>query len=121
MIINSHFEGLIYSNDLKFLNNFLHSAGHSSEARSNRRLNFQSTTTKLSIPHEFIQRAVQPTKRIAAIVIPNASQGLEATSSVDSVPRPIVGKFHSISDLFFFFNDLRYRCNEIMRLCSLGR
>ncbi|CAF4997669.1 unnamed protein product, partial [Rotaria socialis] len=36
MIINSHFE-----------------AGHGTEGRANRRLNFYNTTTKLTIPHEF--------------------------------------------------------------------
>jgi hypothetical protein len=84
----------------QFSHNYLLSAGHSTEARSNRRLNFLSTTTKLSIPHEYIQRAVQPNKRIAAIVIPNPSQRLEAASSVDSVTRSFTGKYHSIVHSF---------------------
>lgn len=72
---------------------FFRTAGHGAESRANRRLNFLNTTTKLSIPHEVFQRTTQTNKRIAALVIPNISQRLEASSSLDSVSRQVAGRW----------------------------
>lgn len=57
-------------------------------------MNFYNTTTKLSIPHEFIQRNVPKNKRMIAIVEPYMQQNLEQTSSTDSTGRTGIGKFN---------------------------
>lgn len=72
---------------------FIRTAGHGTESRANRRLNFHNTTTKLAIPHEFFQRTVPSNKRITALVMSNNHQRLEGSSSLDSVTQPVVGKF----------------------------
>ena len=83
MFINSHFEGEIHRSILIFVK-LCFLAGHGSEGCMNRRLNFYNTTTKLSIPHEFIQRTIMPAKRITSLVAPGVSQKLETSSSIES-------------------------------------
>ncbi len=81
--------------------NIFNSAGQDSEARSNRRLNFLNTTTKLSIPHEFVQRSIQTKKTASATAISNISHHLEPKSSLDSAPpHPVAGKIHSFFPIF---------------------
>ncbi|CAM4756399.1 unnamed protein product [Rotaria magnacalcarata] len=104
MIINSHFE-----------------AGHSTEGRANRRSNFYNTTTKLTIPHEFIQRTVQKTKHITALVEPYVSQNMESNSSVDSTSRtsPDITKS---CDCVLWAGDMNFRIDishdQVLELCK---
>jgi hypothetical protein len=68
-------------------------AGDGPEGRSNRRLNFQNTTTKLSIPHEFVQRTVLSNKHLSSVARAEPLQRIDSTSSLDSGLRTGVGKF----------------------------
>ncbi|CAF1254888.1 unnamed protein product [Rotaria sordida] len=87
MIINSHFE-----------------AGDDSEGRSNRRLNFQNTLDKLSIPHEFIQRTRIQNRSLP--ILGNAKDLKHKTKSCDC---------------FLWAGDMNFRLNmtyqEVIDLC----
>ncbi|CAF0909926.1 unnamed protein product [Adineta ricciae] len=102
MFINSHFE-----------------AGHGAEGSMNRRLNFYNTTTKLSIPHEFIQRTIMPAKRITSLVAPNVSQKLETSSSIESSTSIDITKS---CDFVFWVGDMNFRINmthqEVLDHCK---
>ncbi|CAF2312683.1 unnamed protein product [Rotaria sp. Silwood2] len=104
MIINSHFE-----------------AGHGSEGRSNRRLNFHNTTTKLSIPHEFIQRTFKTNKRVISVVESSIPQTMESTASLDSAARAVVDITKSC-DCVLWGGDMNFRIDmqhgEVLELCK---
>ncbi|CAF3819836.1 unnamed protein product [Rotaria sordida] len=104
MIINSHFE-----------------AGHGSEGRTNRRLNFHNTTTKLSIPHEFIQRTFKSMKRTASAVESSIPPSLESTASIDSTSRAAVDITKSC-DCVLWAGDMNFRIDmphdQVLELCK---
>ncbi|CAF0974246.1 unnamed protein product [Adineta steineri] len=104
MIINSHFE-----------------AGHAAEGCANRRLNFHNTTTKLSIPHEFVQRTVQPNKRITALVISNSQQMSETSSSLESTTNTNSDITKSC-DIVLWAGDMNFRIDmthqEVVNYCK---
>ncbi|UJR25818.1 hypothetical protein I4U23_007168 [Adineta vaga] len=104
MFINSHFE-----------------AGHGGEGCINRRSNFYNTTTKLSIPHEFIQRTVMPAKRITALVATNISQNLETSSSIESNAYTNTDITKSC-DFVLWAGDMNFRINmtheEVLDQCK---
>ena len=59
--------------------------------------------TKLSIPHEFVQRNVLPNKTTKT----ESLKRVESTSSLDSAPHLGVGKFHSF-EIFISIHLIRY-------------
>jgi hypothetical protein len=65
------------------------------EGRTNRRLNFQNTRTKLSIPHEYVQRTVLSNKHPTPASRTEALVRSDSSSSLDSALRTTttIGKF----------------------------
>jgi hypothetical protein len=65
------------------------------EGRENRKLNFQNTKTKLSIPHEYVQRTVLSNKHLTSVSRTEALKRSDSSSSLDSALRTTttIGKF----------------------------
>jgi hypothetical protein len=49
--------------------------------------------TKLSIPHEFVQRTVLPNKHLSTASKTESLQRMDSTSSLDSAPHTGIGRF----------------------------
>ncbi|CAF1369554.1 unnamed protein product [Adineta steineri] len=104
MVINSHFE-----------------AGEGSEGRSNRRLNFENTVNKLTIPHSFVQRTVLINKHLSTAEKTESIRRIESTTSLDSAPYTGVDMTKSC-DCVLWGGDLNFRINmshnEVVELCK---
>ncbi|CAF2877460.1 unnamed protein product [Rotaria sp. Silwood2] len=91
MIINSHFD-----------------AGEGTEGRSNRRLNFQNTLDKLAIPHEFVQRAIAPSRSLVSLVDEETLKRSESTVSLDTVQNTGVD-ITKACDCILWAGDMNFR------------
>ncbi|CAF0841743.1 unnamed protein product [Rotaria sordida] len=91
MIINSHFE-----------------AGEGSEGRSNRRLNFQNTLAKLTIPNEYVQRTIAPSRSLASLGDAEGLKRSESTVSLDDVPNTDVD-ITKACDCILWAGDMNFR------------
>ncbi|UJR23090.1 hypothetical protein I4U23_026113 [Adineta vaga] len=104
MIINSHFE-----------------AGESAEGRSNRKLNFQNTITKLSIPHEYVRRNVTGNKHLSGVGRVESLKRNESSSSLDS-GLPSGADITKACDCVFWAGDMNFRIDmphqEVVNHCK---
>ncbi|CAF3428368.1 unnamed protein product [Rotaria socialis] len=104
MIINSHFE-----------------AGENQEHRLSRQLNFQNTLGKLSIPHEFVQRSLLPSRSLANFPIAESLKHVDSTTSLDSALSTDVDGAQAC-DCLIWAGDMNFRVDmsnqEVLALCE---
>ena len=102
MIINSHFEGRDSENTFEYIGIYsLFLAGENVEGRANRKLNFQNTKTKITIPHEFIQRTCMLNKHSPTTSRVDSLKRAESSSSLDSALSPGAGRLNHASRQIF--------------------
>jgi hypothetical protein len=77
--------------------------------------------TKLSIPHEFVQRTVLPNKHLTAASNTESLRRIESTSSLDSAQRTGIDITKSC-DFVFWAGDMNFRINmshqEVLDYCE---
>ncbi|CAF1547394.1 unnamed protein product [Adineta ricciae] len=104
MIINSHFE-----------------AGENVEGRANRKLNFQNTKTKITIPQEFIQRTCLLNKHSPTTSRVDSLKRAESSSSLDSGLPPSTDMTKAC-DFVFWAGDFNFRVSmshkDAVELCK---
>ena len=107
MIINSHFEGS--SSSYGSSHPRLLSAGDGPEGRANRRMNFQNTLTKLTIPHDFVKRTAPVNKNLSAVLLGSNLKRSDSASSLESASRSLQPDMTKSCDCVLWAGDLNFR------------